>query len=119
MRALRLLLAVAVVALVAGCAPKDRAVRLARVEGEGRNLEASLDQLEDRLIASQARVRFWREMRERHESVAAISCAVQDEHADGMAMHALPPVHSPVHQARVAAAAPGAAKPQLRRTNNR
>ena len=103
MRAISILVAVA---MAAGCAPRDRSVRLARLDGERKNLEASLDQLEDRLLADQARVRFWREMKDRHEGVAAIACAVQGEHADAMALHALPSEapSSSLHRAKVAAA---------------
>ncbi len=103
-----------VVAVAAGCAPRDRAVRLARLEGQRKSLAATLDGLEDRLLADQARVRFWKEMKERHESVSAISCAVQDEHAEGMALHALPSeVPSTLHRAKVAAAT-SLAKPAVR-----
>ena len=105
---------VVVVVLAAGCAPRDRDARLARVAAQRRNLEASLDRLEDRLLATQSRVRLWRELRERHESVSAVACASQDEHAAEMALHALPPAHSSLHQARVAAAAPAPAKPAVR-----
>jgi hypothetical protein len=92
------------VVVAAGCAPRDRAVRLARLEGERRNLEASLDRLEERLLADQSRVRFWREMKDRHEGVSAISCAVQDEHAEGMALHGLPSEAPSLNRAKVAAA---------------
>jgi hypothetical protein len=105
--------------VVTACAPKDREVRLARVAAEGRNLEASLDRLEDRLLASQARVRLWRELRERHESVSAIACASQDEHAEAMASHALPPLPAPRNHARVASAAPAGSKAPVRTTNAR
>jgi hypothetical protein len=104
--------------VLTACAPKDREVRLARVAAEGRNLEVTLDRLEDRLIASQARVRLWRELRERHESVSAISCASQEEHAVAMASHALPPPLT-MHHARVAAAAPAGAKTPVRTMNAR
>lgn len=43
------------------------------------------------MVATQARVHFWQEMRERHAGVSAIACRVQDAHARGMALHALPP----------------------------
>jgi hypothetical protein len=77
-------------------------VRLARGEAERKNLEATFDRLEDRLLANQARVRFWREMRDRHESVSAIACASLEEHAIEMASRS--PVHSTLHRARVATA---------------
>jgi hypothetical protein len=87
-----------------GCAPRDATVRLARVEAEKRNLEAAFDQLEDRLLVNQARVRFWREMRDRHESVSAIACASLEEHAYEMARGE--PAHSSLHRARVASVSP-------------
>lgn len=105
MRAPTIVLA-AVLALA--CAPKDREIRLQRLAAERRALDTTFEHLEDRLVVNQARVRFWQEMRERHESVSAIACAVQDEHAEQMASRRLPPEHSALHQARVASA-PGAA----------
>jgi hypothetical protein len=102
LRAIPAVLAAA--ALVAtGCAPKDAEVRLARVAAEKQNLETTFDRLEDRLLANQARVRFWREMASRHESVSAIACVSQGEHAEEMARRALPPERS-LDRARVAAA---------------
>jgi hypothetical protein len=92
--------------VAAGCgAPRDAEVRLARVAAERRNLEATFDHLEDRLLANQARVRLWREMKDRHESVAAIACASQEEHAEAMASRTLPD-HSSLYRAKVAAATP-------------
>ncbi len=107
MRAPTIVLA-ALVALA--CAPKDREVRLERLAAQRRALDVTFDRLEDRLLANQARVRFWKEMRERHESVSAIACAVQDEHADEMAARALPPENTPRYQARVAATREAAAE---------
>ncbi len=97
-----LLILFAAVAALA-CAPKDRDIRLQRLAAERRALDATFDRLEDRLVENQARVAFWQEMRDRHESVSAIACAVQDEHAEQMAARALPPEHA-VHRTRVAAA---------------
>ncbi len=51
-----------------------------------RGLEEQLDQLEERLLADQARVRFWQQMRERHESVSAVACANLGRHAEGIAL---------------------------------
>jgi hypothetical protein len=93
---------VAAVAALA-CAPKDRGIRLERLAAERRALDATFDRLEDRLVVNQARVRFWQEMRDRHESVSAIACAVQDEHAEQMAARALPPDRV-AHRTRVASA---------------
>jgi hypothetical protein len=107
------------VVVAVGCAPRDRDRRLARVAAEKRSLEATLDRLEDRLLVDQARVRYWREMRARHESVSAIACAVQDEHERGMAEHTLPPERSSLHRAKVAAASTAVAKPQVRTESTR
>ena len=90
------------------CAPKDRGVRLERLAAERRSLDAALDQLEDRLLANQARVRFWQEMRSRHESVSAVACASLEEHAEDMASRAVPGMSS-LHRARVASASASAA----------
>ncbi len=50
-----------------------------------RGLEDELDHLEERLLADQARVRFWQQMRERHESVSAVACTNLGRHAEGIA----------------------------------
>jgi hypothetical protein len=78
------------VALATGCAPRDAELRLARLEAEHRSLEATFDRLEDRLLVNQARVRLWRELKERHESVSAVACASLDQHAEEMARRVLP-----------------------------
>lgn len=62
----------------------------ARLAAEKRNLAATFDGLEDRLVSSRHRVRFWHEMRMRHESVSAIACASQEGHAQEMAKRLLP-----------------------------
>jgi hypothetical protein len=108
----------AAAALAVGCAPRERDVRLERVAAETRNLEITFDRLEDRLLANQARVRFWREMRERHESITAIACVSQGEHAEEMALRALPPGRSSLHRARVAAIG-GPAEPAPARSTRR
>jgi hypothetical protein len=85
---------IAFLALVAiACAPKsppDREVRLGRLEAEHRALMGQLDDLQARLLVDSERVRFWEEMKGRHESVSAISCASQDSHAKEMAEHLMP-----------------------------
>lgn len=75
--------------LALACGSRAPDPRLARLEAERRALEAQLDALEERLLADQARVRFWRELRERHEGVTAIACASQEGHAEQMARHLL------------------------------
>lgn len=71
---------------VAACGRDDgEGVRRARLAAEHRALSDTLDHLEDRLVVNQARVRFWREMRDRHESVSAVACATLDGHAEEMA----------------------------------
>jgi hypothetical protein len=89
--------------VAAGCTPPDRDIRLARLDAERRTLEATFDRLEDRLLVNQARVRFWQEMRERHESASAIACASLDQHATEMAMRGIRSTSS-LDRKRVAAA---------------
>jgi hypothetical protein len=96
--------------------PQDAGIRRQRLLAERRTLEATFDQLEDRLVEGQARVHFWQEMKARHESVSAISCASMEEHAMEMARRLLPEerrvaARSPLHQARVATAPAMASEP--------
>jgi hypothetical protein len=78
---------IAVLAL-AGCGGGRAALEAhrGRWAEERRSLEESLDQLEERLLTDQARVRFWLEMRDRHESVSAVACTNLERHADGIAL---------------------------------
>jgi hypothetical protein len=85
----RAFLIIAAALCAAGCAPRDAEVRRQRLATERRQLEASLDELQARLLVNQARVRFWREMRDRHESVSAIACASMEAHAEDMARRLL------------------------------
>jgi hypothetical protein len=81
----RWLAATALLALAACGRGDGDDVRQARLAAERRGLSEALDRLEDRLIVNQARVRLWREMRDRHESVSAVACASQEGHAEEMA----------------------------------
>lgn len=81
---LRLAVITAALLAATGCVPREAEIRRERLAAERRNLEETFDRLEERMVANQARVRFWREMRARHESVSAIACAAQDEHAAEM-----------------------------------
>ena len=99
---------------VAGCGTSDREARIARARAETRRLAASLDRLEERLLAGQARVHMWQELRSRHERVSAIACASQEAHAIAMELHAMPaeegrPGSAP--PAHVAVLASGPARP--------
>jgi hypothetical protein len=111
---LRTLALLAAVSLVAACGPsKELELTRAQLLAERRDLEATFDHLEDRLIVNQARVRFWTEMRERHEGVAAIACTSLEQHAEEIARRMAPPPsplrrassHSALHNSRVAARA--------------
>lgn len=95
-------------ALAIACAPGDREIRLERLQAERRSLEHTFDTLEDRLMVNQARVRFWNEMRERHEGVAAIACASLEQHAEEMAARGVGIERSSLHRSRVASASPTA-----------
>jgi hypothetical protein len=92
-----------ILAIVASaCGPRDGEIRRQRLQAERRSLEATLDRLEDRLLVSQGRVRFWNEMRSRHESVTAIACASLESHAEEMASHRLPAEEGAPRRTRVA-----------------
>lgn len=108
MRRIAGILLVGIVAVA--CTSPDREIRLARLDAERRNLETTFDQLEDRLLVNQARVRFWQEMRERHESASAIACASLDQHATEMAMRGILRSTSTLDRKRVAVASPGASE---------
>jgi len=93
-------------AVVLACAPPaDRTIRLERLDAQRRGLEASLENLEARLTANQVRVRYWQEVRARHERESLFASASLDEPANELAMHAVPPP-SRLHRSHVAAAAP-------------
>lgn len=78
---------IALVALTACGRSAQQEEKRQRWALERRNLEERFDSLEDRLIADQARVRFWEEMRKRHENVSAIAVANLTQHAEGMALY--------------------------------
>lgn len=78
---------IAVVLALSACG-RDAALETKRQRwaAEKRGLEERFDQLEERMLSDQARVRFWQEMRARHEGVTAVACANLDQHAEGMAV---------------------------------
>jgi hypothetical protein len=80
-------LVMSAVVVLGGCgARRDLGAERPRWVVQRRGLEDQLDQLEERLLADQARVRFWQEMRERHETVSAVACANLGRHAEGIAL---------------------------------
>jgi hypothetical protein len=72
--------------LLAGCGRDALEAHRQRWAAERRGLESTLDALEERLLTDQARVRFWQEMKSRHESVTAVACTSLDQHSAGMAL---------------------------------
>jgi hypothetical protein len=72
---------------VTGCGGERDALAAKRQRWavERRGLEETLDQLEERMLSDQARVRFWQEMKARHESVTAVACTNLERHAESMA----------------------------------
>ena len=70
--------------LGAGCRSPQQRARLERLDREKQQMLEQLDDLEARLLADQARVRFWKEMRERHEVVSAIACRNLEGHVAQM-----------------------------------
>ena len=82
----RAALIAAVLALAACGRDAGLEVKRQRWAAERRGLDVTFDQLEERMLSDQARVRFWRDLRERHEGVTAVACANLDRHAEGMAV---------------------------------
>ena len=80
-----ILLLVAAACAGRGAEPKSLAEHRALWAEERRALDEALDQLEERLLVDQARVRFWVEMRERHQSATAVACNVLGRHAEAIA----------------------------------
>lgn len=72
--------------LGAGClqTPPQPAARLRELSRQGEELSASLDQLEDRLLLSRARISQWAELARRHREVSEISCTGQERHLAAM-----------------------------------
>jgi len=71
--------------LLAACGDGGEEARRARLEAQREHLVASLERLEARLVAGQARVRAWEELRLRHAGVSAVACQVNGRHAADMA----------------------------------
>ena len=113
------LTALLVCAACAAPPPKDREVRLERLEADHRALIAQLDDLQARLLVDAERVRFWEDMRGRHESVSAIACTSQEAHAIAMAQYLerAPDAGSPARRPQ-AAAGPGGLGPAERRDDH-
>lgn len=80
------LVAAALGLLAAGCvsAPAQALAELKADQQKAEELSARLGQLEHRLLGTQARVRHWQELKERHEQVSALACANLSEHAEQM-----------------------------------
>lgn len=70
MRAVRIALMLPAVLGLFACARPDSKARLDRVAADGKRLEAEIDDLEARLLASKARVRFWQDWKAELEGVA-------------------------------------------------
>ncbi len=68
-----------------GVEPQSLAEYRALWAEERRALDERLDQLEERLLVDQSRVRFWIEMRDRHQSATAVACSTLGHHADAIA----------------------------------
>lgn len=70
----------------AGCSSEspEAAARVAQVKAQGAELEAQLDELEDRLIGGQALVHQWQELGRRHQHVSAVTCENLSTHVAGM-----------------------------------
>ncbi|MDY7226173.1 hypothetical protein [Hyalangium rubrum] len=81
--------AILTMALSTGCAeePADAQERLAALEAEGRQMDAALDTVEERLLGNQAQVHLWQELGRRHQQVSAIHCQHADMHLAALLKH--------------------------------
>jgi hypothetical protein len=80
---------VVVAAALGGCGPGPQEVtgrRQALVDTSA-ELDQALDTLEERLLTSQARVRLWQDLGERHRTVTAVACQNVEGHVQAMARH--------------------------------
>jgi uncharacterized protein YceH (UPF0502 family) len=84
-----MVLAVLALALSTGCAepPPDAEARLAALEAEGKQMDAALDNVEERLLGNQAQVHLWQELGRRHQQVSAIHCQHADTHMAAILEH--------------------------------
>jgi hypothetical protein len=103
-RELRAPLVVLAAAAALACVPGDREIRLERLAADRRALEETFDRLEHRLTANHARVRFWREIEERRESVSATACVAPDPRTEQLWSRMAPTPRPSRHRARVASA---------------
>lgn len=54
------------------------------IKAELKRLDEALDRVEERLLASQASVGLWDELRDRHEKVSAVTCKTLSAHMTAM-----------------------------------
>ena len=71
---------------LAACSPRStsRPPYDVALEEQLKRLDAALDRVEERLLASQASVSLWDELRDRHEKVSALTCSNLSAHAQAM-----------------------------------
>ncbi len=79
-------LVLSLVPLSVGCfePPKEAQARLEALKEQGRELDAAIDDVEERLLGSRATVSLWQEMAWRHKRVSAIACENVAGHAQQM-----------------------------------
>ena len=72
--------------LSVGCfsPPPEAEARLEAVKAQGRELDAALDAIEERLLGSRASVSLWQEMAWRHQKVSAVACENVAGHVEKM-----------------------------------
>lgn len=88
-RAHRLLALAGLFPLGIGCfsPPPEAQERLEQVRRQGEEFDAALDQIEDRLLGTRARVGLWEEMAVRHRNVSEVACENVAGHVAEMEKH--------------------------------
>lgn len=70
------------VLMFTGCfSPSDESrARLVAIETEGKQMEVTLDEVEERLLGNQAMLQSWQELGRRHREVTQLHCAQSESH---------------------------------------
>lgn len=82
-------LVLSAVALLGGCfaPPAEALARLEATKQTHKEMEASLELVEERLLGNQATLKMWGELAQRHQTVSEVACKNHSGHFDAMVAH--------------------------------
>lgn len=83
------LLLAAIAVAMTGCfsPPPEALARLEATRAAEKEMQASLDMVEERLLGNQATLKLWAEMKDRHQHVSELACKNHSAHFDAMVAH--------------------------------